>query len=73
MAKKKINGVPEEITVKLNKSQAAKIAMMFDTVLRNTGMLHNDIITDISRQIAAQMPPPQPKPVNDTKGLHKAK
>lgn len=70
MAKKKINGVPEEITIKLNKSQTAKIAMMFDQVLRASGMQHNDIITDISRQIAAQMPP---KPKNDAPGLHKAK
>ncbi len=57
MAKEETNKPEEkEIIIKLSMDQTAKVGLMFDEVLRGTGMKYNGIITDLSRQIAEQMP-----------------
>lgn len=55
----KTNKNEKEINISLNTTQAASLGMMLHEVLKATGMKYIDIISDLKKQIGAQLPPPK--------------
>lgn len=62
-------GTQKKIHIELDMKQAAALGVMFNEVLKQTGMKYMQVISDVSSQIQPQVP--APKKPNDNGAVHK--
>lgn len=73
MAPKKTKpGKDQKITLNLTMQQTAALGLMFNMVLKASGMAHQQIIYEIQQQIGPQLPKKPSGQADADQGIHKS-